>query len=804
MPTPAPDPGPEAQGPEVQGPQAHGPEVQGLEAQGPEAEGPQAQPGADLPEARGASDDPRFTWVPGSEVDGHELSGPVPPEALPGGKQAGVGPVGLDWQALLDALAASGLLDGDPESQDSELAEELEAEGDGRMGPPLDQAHLAALAIEYMEPGPGLAGWLEVAAGAATTLDEYDLTGLAVAARKQAAHANGVELTAVAQITSRAAAADRRVGVSAEGRPARVCRDAAGQVEMALRLSHDGAQAWADLALTLTWRLPRTLDALAVGWIDLERAQIIARATSVLTEQAAQAVEATVLPKARRKTYAELRGWLSDLVIAADPDGAEERRQKAERNADVRLYADEDQTATLVADKLPQIESASGFARINALARARKAAGLPGSLGLHRAQVLLGLILGTDPPAPPTEDEPPGRPRPPASDRSSQPPITPDELPAPPDELPPPPDEPPPGGDRDSADDGPPGVSVSRDCAGSGQGAAADSAGFDGGVNPWETDDDPYGTGPAPAWPALGSLPPGLARPAPADGTPPAAGLLDVTLPWTTLAGLADRPGTLGRIGAITPAQARQLALAAASDPAAQWRVIVTSPDGHAIAVARIRRRARQATARGSPRDGPPSMRGPAGRVSLTISQDTVAALANRGALPPGNFGPPQKTGPPGNTGPAEITRLRESTVPGSGNRPADRIIAAALRNATRALQRALVQAAADAAAGGCAHTTASSAYRPPPRLREYVIARDLTCRNPVCRQPAWRADLDHTIPWESGGLTCVCNLSGECRRDHQLKQHPRWKLRQVKPGWFEWTAPSGRTYTSEPATYIT
>ena len=132
-----------------------------------------------------------------------------------------------------------------------------------------------------------------------------------------------------------------------------------------------------------------------------------------------------------------------------------------------------------------------------------------------------------------------------------------------------------------------------------------------------------------------------------------------------------------------------------------------------------------------------------------------------------------------------------------------DRILAAALRTADRALQRALVQAEADTATGGCAHTAASDAYRPPPRLREYVIARDLTCRNPVCGQPAWRADLDHTIPWEDSGLTCSCNLGGACRRDHQLKQHPRWKLAQVKPGWFEWTAPSGRTYTSEPATYI-
>ena len=281
------------------------------------------------------------------------------------------------------------------------------------MGPAMDSGQLAAMVVEYMEPGPALAGWLDVAADSAASLDENGLTGLAIAARKQAAYANGVELAAVAQITSRAAAADRRVGVSGAGRPARVCRDAVGQVEMALRLSHDGAQAWADLALALTWRLPGTLAALAAGWIDLDRAEIIARATSVLGEQAARRVEARVLPEARWRTYAQLRAWLHQLVIAADPDGAEERRQKAERNANVRLYADDDQTATLVADKLPQIETASGFAKINALARARKAAGLPGSLGLHRAQVLLGLILGTPPPTPPDQDAPPDQPPPP-------------------------------------------------------------------------------------------------------------------------------------------------------------------------------------------------------------------------------------------------------------------------------------------------------------------------------------------------------------------------------------------------------
>ena len=78
----------------------------------------------------------------------------------------------------------------------------------------------------------------------------------------------------------------------------------------------------------------------------------------------------------------------------------------------MRLYGEVDQTATIVADKQPQIEAAAGFARLNALARARKAAGLEGSLGWHRSQVLLGLMNGTLPPTPPADGAPPDDPGP--------------------------------------------------------------------------------------------------------------------------------------------------------------------------------------------------------------------------------------------------------------------------------------------------------------------------------------------------------------------------------------------------------
>ena len=87
-------------------------------------------------------------------------------------------------------------------------------------------------------------------------------------------------------------------------------------------LTDHAATAWADLAVTLAWRLPETGAALAAGRVDLARARVIAEATAVLGEDAARAVEATVLPEAGGQTTAQLRARLRRAVIAAGPGRA--------------------------------------------------------------------------------------------------------------------------------------------------------------------------------------------------------------------------------------------------------------------------------------------------------------------------------------------------------------------------------------------------------------------------------------------------------------------------------------------------
>jgi hypothetical protein len=386
-----------------------------------------------------------------------------------------------------------------------------------------------------------------------------------------------------------------------------------------------------------------------------------------------------------------------------------------------------------------------------------RAAGNSGGIDLVRAQVFLGLLLGTLPFIPPA----PGAP----SDDG------------PPEASPP---------DDNRPDGGPPGD------------------------NP--PDDNPPDDSGRPAEPpAAGSTADGTSAPAsgPAEtqagetslAPAPSGGLLNLTVPFATLTGGAA-PGQLSRLGVITAAQARELALLAAAHPATRWRVIVITPAGRAVAVTHVpqsRSPGDQSGAADRAGPGPPRRAGPGadggpaliGRVTLVVRADEARPGTDRS--------PPAWPAAPRSAAPA--SPAAGSPVSAAGARLAV-ILRRALNAAARAADAAERRGQRDEPAAGCAHELASPAYRPPPRVAELVRARDGTCRFGPCRRPADRCDLDHTTPFDRGGRTCSCNLGPECRSHHQLKQHPRWNLSQPAPGEFCWTTPSGRRYTVLPELY--
>jgi Domain of unknown function (DUF222)/HNH endonuclease len=144
--------------------------------------------------------------------------------------------------------------------------------------------------------------------------------------------------------------------------------------------------------------------------------------------------------------------------------------------------------------------------------------------------------------------------------------------------------------------------------------------------------------------------------------------------------------------------------------------------------------------------------------------------------------------------------------------------------------------------------------YAVPADLKSWLRVRDETCRFPGCARRAQRCDIDHITAWVAGGATDHDNLIHLCRHHHRLKHMTRWKVERVNPigesipttlndpgagerpgpvddadsdakppgtnapvteppdgarpagrssapsGTVRWTAPSGRTYVTEPA----
>ena len=105
-------------------------------------------------------------------------------------------------------------------------------------------------------------------------------------------------------------------------------------------------------------------------------------------------------------------------------------------------------------------------------------------------------------------------------------------------------------------------------------------------------------------------------------------------------------------------------------------------------------------------------------------------------------------------------------------------------------------------ARGPCDHAHAETGYHPSRKLAHLIRARSATCTAPGCRRPAARCDLDHTLAWDQGGLTCECDLAPLCRHHHRCKQSQGWHLEQPEPGVLIWRTPAGRKYATTPTEY--
>ena len=278
-------------------------------------------------------------------------------------------------------------------------------------------------------------------------------------------------------------------------------------------------------------------------------------------------------------------------------------------------------------------------------------------------------------------------------------------------------------------------------------------------------DGDPGGNG----GPGPGGTDPGHpGTPGPAGGASAVPGEVpagfaartNLTLPLATLLELAERPGFMPGIGPVDPALVRDLAAAASRNPRSTWCLTITGPDGRPVA-------------HGCGRP-PPRSRDKPGRPGHGRREGPVFTAADRG--------------PPG-TGTLRLN-------PAAFGRTAGACTAA--NSTAQDLEFIL-----EPLAGPCDHRHQAAGHDPGAKLRHLTGILNACCTFPPCRRPAAQCDYEHSVPFEAGGRTCLCEAGPVCRHNHRDKQAPGWHLEPAgSRGWFRWTTPSGRSYLSGPTWY--
>ena len=230
-------------------------------------------------------------------------------------------------------------------------------------------------------------------------------------------------------------------------------------------------------------------------------------------------------------------------------------------------------------------------------------------------------------------------------------------------------------------------------------------------------------------------------------GGEPVTGV-EIRVGLATLLGLDERCGQLAGFDYVLPETARRSV--AKQHRGAEWRFAVTNDEGRVVFGGLTRRRPLLPA-------GEPPGRCRGGVVELHVSAELLAALTGGGS----------------------------GVLPAAYSRWAPVLADVAAQYADR--QRLLAQ------------IDARHCDRfPNTGLARFLCIRDRTCVWPGCRRSAVNCQIDHNQDRTDGGPTTQANTAPLCPRHHLYKTAGIWKLRQTRPGVFEWISPLGRVYRTQ------
>ncbi len=240
----------------------------------------------------------------------------------------------------------------------------------------------------------------------------------------------------------------------------------------------------------------------------------------------------------------------------------------------------------------------------------------------------------------------------------------------------------------------------------------------------------------------------------------PRKGVIELTVPLTTLMGLSEEPGELAGWGPITAEIARRTA---AQQRCATWRFRVTDDTAGV----------------GDSGGGTGSGANSAAESSPSGDTDSVSSADRAGG--------------------GHVDGGGRGSGAGRGNGGCTCGAGAGDDSDSRGATRTDADSDGVGAADGGMVAYGTTRRRPNAWLDGYIRTRDRTCRFPGCRIPSSHTDLDHTIPYQHNGRTHPNNLGAICRTHHRAKHQGGWKLTQNPPGVFHWTSPHGHHYTVPP-----
>ncbi len=259
-------------------------------------------------------------------------------------------------------------------------------------------------------PGPELAALLGEAVGAVDELDERQALGVGSAARRMRAHADYVEIMAVARFGRVRAAQLEASKARGDRVRSRDAEYAAEELGFEMTASAYSAGLLLDMAANIVNRLPSTLAGMAAGVIDRDRARVISNATLHLPDDLAAEADKILADAAPELRLADLQARAARLEARLDPEGVQRRKDEARHDRRVELRREDSGAACLSGRELDPAEALAGKASIDAEAVRLRNAGLPGTLAQIRAAVLLDRIAQRSPwdrlAPPPVEPEP--------------------------------------------------------------------------------------------------------------------------------------------------------------------------------------------------------------------------------------------------------------------------------------------------------------------------------------------------------------------------------------------------------------